>query len=105
MKVINNAYSRYLITTARLISKKGIIGLSDKNEMCALYDQNNSYNVRDGLYISRALMSSGCVPSLDLRKTLALNLCTVDTRIFALLTLFQKPLFRKFEKRHIFSQF
>ena len=43
-------------------------------------------------------MSSGCVPSLDLRKTLALNLCTVDTRIFALLTLFQKPLFRKFEK-------
>lgn len=52
MKVINNAYSRYLITTARLISKKGIIGLSDKNEMCALYDQNRYMITYEMVYIS-----------------------------------------------------
>ena len=52
MKVINNAYSRYLITTMRLISRKGIFGLSDKNEMCALYDQSRYMITYEMVYIS-----------------------------------------------------
>ena len=70
MKVINDVYFRYVFTTTRLISKERITGFSDKNEMYALYDQNNSYNVRDGLYILRAMIPSRCAPFLDLRKTL-----------------------------------
>ena len=72
-----------------LYSGGGIIDLSDKNEMCTLYDQNNTYN--ETVYISSrrplfsaiiicfdknfvvywlcSLMPSRSAPSLRLRQT------------------------------------
>ena len=38
--------------TVILILGRGVIGFSDKNEVCTLYDQNSTYN--DMVYISPA---------------------------------------------------
>ena len=51
-----NAYFYMYLQSRVWYSGHGIIGLSDKNELCTLYDQNSTYN--GAVFISPPPVSS-----------------------------------------------